>query len=95
MLNLAEIREEIDKLEQMETNYQNCSKLAILYAIYDRNQKPDSRLQYSYASSEFLQVVAEAPIDEALAIIDEHMECIKALYPKEYSALINKIKKIS
>ena len=95
MLDMAEIKDEIERLEQMETNYQNCSKLAILYAIYDRYQKPEKITNNSsYAASEFLKVVAAAPLDQVLEIIDEHMDCIKVLYPKEYYAIIKRIQDI-
>ena len=94
-MDLAEIKAEIDKLEQMDTNYTNCSKLAILYSVYDRNTKgdtPGNARGYSYAASEFLNAAYNAPLDGVLAIIDEHMECINAIYPKEYRAIINRIK---
>ena len=35
MLNIKEIEEEIKKLENSETTYRNCEKLAILYIVKD------------------------------------------------------------
>ena len=90
-MDIKEIEVEIDKLEQAETNYQNCSKLAVLYTIKD-HFKSKKTAGYSYSASEFLLAVNEAPLDEALKVIDEHMEAIKLLYPKEYSAVIRKLK---
>ena len=29
---------------------------------------------------------------ELLEVLDEHMECVKALYPKEYAAVIRRLK---
>lgn len=95
MIDHNEIEVEIKRLEQAETNYQNCTRLAVLYCIRD-HQKPQkaSKLDsYSYGQSEFLMAVSEADINEALQVLDEHMEAIKLLYPKEYSMLITKIKK--
>lgn len=94
-MNMLEINEEIERLENSETDYNNCSKLAILYVIKDHIEKPEPRIvEYSNPSSEFIEVVSGAPIESVLRIIDEHMECIKLLYPKEYSTIISKIKAI-
>ena len=89
-MDANEILAEIERLEQGETTYANCTKLAVLYTIKEHltNRIP----AYSHASSEFLLAVSDAPIDKVLNIMDEHMECIKLLYPKEYTSIIRKIK---
>lgn len=94
-MNIDEINLEIDRLEVSQTNYENCSKLSILYIIRDHMAKPKSLIaEYDNPTSEFLAVVGGAPISDVLLIIDEHMECMKLLYPKEYSAIINRIKQL-
>lgn len=95
-MDINEIRTEIERLEQNETTYENCSKLAVLYSVRDhfKDQK-DMLAGYSYGRSEFLMAVAEAPIDGVLDILDEHLGAVQILYPKEYSAVLNKIKKLS
>lgn len=89
-MNATEIQEEIERLEKEETSYSNCVKLAVLYTVLNnyRDQQPTS----SYGSSEFLLVCSQQPIDKVLDVIDEHMEAIKLLYPKEYNLIIKKIK---
>ena len=88
-MSATEIQEEIDRLENEETTYGNCTKLAVLYTVRENyRQLPSS----SYGSSEFLLACSACPIDRVLNILDEHMDCIKALYPKEYSAIIKKIR---
>ena len=88
-MDMQEIREEIERLENAETNYQNIMKLSALYAV-DAHYRPMAR--YSNSSSEFLLAVSQAPVEQALEIIDEHMEVLKAVYPAEYLALVKRIK---
>ena len=93
-MNIEEINSEIERLEVSQTNYENCSKLSILYIIRDHMAKPNRIAEYNNPTSEFLNVVGGAPVNDVLLIIDEHMECMKLLYPKEYSAIINRIKNL-
>lgn len=90
-MNIAEIEQEIEKLQQGDTTYSNCTKLAVLYSVLEHEKR---HIASSYAGSEFLLAVANAPIDGVLNILDEHMECIKALYPKEYTCIIRKIREL-
>lgn len=92
MIDIQEIQEEINRIEQEETSYQNCMKLSVLYSVLDHNSKPERFSDYSYGSSEFLLSVQNAPIDEVLSILDEHMDAVRLLYPKEYNQLIEKIR---
>lgn len=105
MLDMDEIRSEIARLENGNTTYSAVEKLAMLYIVQERNAptpEPEpveiqQMPRYAYASapeppqSDFLEAVSKVPIDKALQVIDEHMEAIKLLYPKEYTAVINKI----
>lgn len=94
-MNIQEINSEIDRLEVSQTNYENCSKLSILYIIRDHMAQPKNVIaEYSNPTSEFLSVVGGAPINDVLLIIDEHLNCMKLLYPKEYLAIINKIRNL-
>lgn len=40
------------------------------------------------SDSEFIQAARSAGIDRTLEVLDKHMECIRALYPKEYSEIL-------
>ena len=107
MLDMDDIRSEIARLENGDTTYSAVEKLAMLYIVQERNTptpEPEAfemrRMpRYAYESapeppkSDFLEAVSKVPIDKALQVIDEHMEVIKLLYPKEYTAVINKILK--
>lgn len=100
-MDVQEIREEMNRLKHEETTYSNCSKLAVLCTVLDHldqrepRQKKKEIMEYSYGSSEFLNVVSRAPVDAVMKILDEHMDAIKVVYPKEYSIIIKRIKEIS
>lgn len=101
MLDLGEVQSEIARIENGKINsFSAIEKLALLYIVNDHNT-PEEEMQmpkYSYAAapptapkSDFLEAVGKVPIEKALDVLDEHMEAIKLLYPKEYKAVINKI----
>ena len=99
MIDLDEISKEIDRLEHdAQTTYGNCERLAILHAVRDRygadaKAEPRAIQEYSYTApaSEFVSAYKSAPEAEALALIDEHMQTIRLLYPKEYDAILRKL----
>ena len=83
-----------------------CQLMASCYTILDhlfpdnsRSADPAPVQMYSMApapvetgGSEFVQAGREAGMSRLLDVLDEHMECIKALYPKEYAAVIRRLK---
>lgn len=89
-MNMNEIEKEIARLEEAETNWDNCEKLHILYAIRQKQAVPEKR--YSYARSEFTQIASEVPFEHLMDVLDEHMEAIQLVYPKEYKLIIRKLK---
>lgn len=107
MLDMDEIKSEIARLENGNITFSTVEKLAMLYIVQERNSpipEPEPEPveiqqmpRYAYAAapeppqSDFLEAVSKVPIDKALQVIDEHMEAIKLLYPKEYTAVISKI----
>ena len=84
-----------------------CQLMAACYTIYDHmfpaNSRPVdvSRLNlYSAASapqkteitgSDFALAANSAGLPRLLEVLDEHMQCVKALYPKEYAAIMRKL----
>lgn len=105
MLDMDEIKSEIARLENGNITFSTVEKLAMLYIVQERNSpmpEPEpveiqQMPKYAYAAaptapkSDFLEAVGKVPIEKALDVLDEHMEAIKLLYPKEYKAVINKI----
>lgn len=100
-MNMHEIDDEIYKLENGDTTWRNCEKLAILYNVKnglsmtekEKALPMENISAYSYKNndSEFIELFKRANIEDALKILDEHMEIIKAIYPKEYRMIMRKI----
>jgi len=86
-MDIREIEEEIEDLELSETTWQNIDKLSQLYIIRNNFIKDGQ----SYGDSEFLKACENVDVKSLLILLDEHMEIIRMLHPKEYSALIDRI----
>lgn len=98
-MDMNEITTEINRLECADTTYSNCDKLATLYTVRNGLAPHEEYTQkvirsYSYATSpnsDFVRAFQSVPIEYALNVLDEHMEAIRALYPREYRALMKKL----
>lgn len=101
-MNMQEIDDEIAKLEHSDTTWHNCEKLSVLYGVKNGIHKANTeapveqtKIAYSYASSEFMAAVQGKDPDAVLRVLDEHMEVVQVLFPKEHDAVIRKIKNLS
>lgn len=99
-MNLAEINREIYALETGPTTCSACEKLASLYVVRDhldlqpmqeKSEPPQHTIQTT-KRSEFLDAVKDKNQEDVWNIIDEHMAAVQALYPKEYSAVLSRIR---
>ena len=86
-MNIQEIKKEIKVLEKSETTWQNIERLSWLYSIRE-HFRPEMKFS---KESEFLDICKKADLNSMLEILDEHMEVIKVLHPKEYQSLIERI----
>lgn len=91
-------------------NASTCIKLAAFYTILnnlypEQKEEPvdvgysmmpsyDEYVPQIQTDSEFINVCIDKDIVAVLEVLDEHMEVIKLLYPKEYQSLITKIKNL-
>ena len=107
MIDLREIDETIEELKRHGNSIQAAERLAMLYIARDYMIKEESAPMQEYAqaaaptstparastkrTSEFLEACDGAPIEEMLEVLDEHMEAIRLLYPKEYDAIVKRI----
>lgn len=94
MLNIEEINKTILDLEQHDTTYTVCEKLAWLYIVRDhltgQQQKQPVPLSVS-GDSEFLQAVDGKESTAAWSIMDDLMDTLKAAYPKAYNSVMRKM----
>lgn len=91
MISIEEINKEILELEKKDTSYTVVERLAWLYIVKNHMTKEVEKTG-RMGETEFLIACSEVPIDSLLNIINEHMEQLKAIYPKSYYAILNKIK---
>lgn len=101
-MNISEIEEEIHKLEKADTNWQTVQRLAWLYTVQDHlstdkvpivaSKIQDVMPEYN---GEFGEAVSGAKLDDVMNVLNEHMEVVKVLLPKEYQAVIDRIKEPS
>jgi len=98
-MNLSEINKEIDYLEHNASSYSDCEKLSVLYNIKNNlaQDRPSSKaMSYSSApaASEFLAVAQALDAETLLSVLDEHMDVVRVVFPKEYNAVIQKLKEL-
>lgn len=98
-MDIRQIKDEIVKLENGHTSYSTVEKLAVLYTVHDHLSANDTSLPIEQSlivdidgNSEFIKSAVDVPLDALLTVLDEHMECIRALYPKEYDAVCRKLR---
>lgn len=92
-MDMQEIKREINKLENGATTWNSCEKLSILYNVMNGMRPEQAETRNAYPTeSEFVRIFRSIQLEDALNIIDEHMECVKAVYPKEYNSIIRKMR---
>ena len=97
MINLQEVEREILDLEKKDTTYAVCERLAWLYIVRDhiKAETIEEKKRAGHAgTSAFLMACEGVEIGALLKVLDEHMEAVQVIYPKEYSAVVEKIERI-
>lgn len=85
-----------------------CQLMAACYTIYDHMFPANSRpvdvapvnlysatpapKKAEIPSSDFAIAANSAGMPRLLEVLDEHMQCVQALYPKAYAAIMRKLK---
>ena len=92
MVSLDIIEREISELEARETSYAVCERLCWLYTVRDHMvAKMQEEAVGALGGSEFLKAVSGVPLQSLLKVMDEHMEALKTVYPREYEAVMRRI----
>ena len=95
MLSVEEVERTILELEKRDTTYAPCERLAWLYIVHDHLTQRIVQEKAHAAEmdgSPFLAACSGADISEILRVVNDHMEAVRVIYPKEYSAVLEKIK---
>lgn len=105
MIDLREIRETIDDIRRHGTTIGQAEQLALLYIAADYMEREegvqDEATQYSRTAapervsvepkSDFLAACDGLDVQDVLDVLDEHMEAIRVLYPKEFAAVVRRL----
>ena len=93
-----DLLEAIKECQNKELTYNTCEKLATFYILLNYLY-PSKEEGYSYDNvintlpqykgSEFREAIAGKDIDKVVDVLDEHMDMIKVLFPKEYKKIIS------
>lgn len=81
-----------DHMEQDELPAQRAHDCARAAEPMRAKETPD-RIQ-TRGTSQFLAACDGLETDKVLALMDEHMEAIRVLYPKEYEAIVRRLKRM-
>lgn len=94
-----ELLEAISECQQKELTYSTCEKLATFYTLLNylySDQQEGYSFSYKetntfprFEGSKFKQAIAGKDIEKVVDVLDEHMDMIQILFPKEYNKLIS------
>lgn len=98
-MSVDEIAREIAELEKADTNWSNIQKLSWLYTVFDHMSEDRIPIVShamvdtvpEYDLGEFSRAASGVPVQELMSLLEEHMQVVRALYPKEYEAVLERI----
>lgn len=99
MVSVEDVDREILELERRDTSYAVVERLCWLYVVRDHLRDAQAAERESartgrLGETDFLAAASSVPIGELMAILNEHMEAIKVICPREYDAVVAKIEAI-
>lgn len=97
MVNLDIIEREIRELEARgDTTYSLCDRLASLYVVRDhlRPQADGHSETQNLDGSEFLEAASGVSYPMLMRVLDDHMEALRVVQPREYESVMSKIRSL-
>lgn len=93
MIDLDIIEREIHDLEARgDTTYSMCERLSWLYICRD-HLRPQKEIETQKMSgSEFLEAASSVNYPSLMRVLDEHMEAMRVVYPREYESVMDRIR---
>ena len=95
MPSKEDLLDAIKEIQSKEPTYANCEKLATFYTLlrylYSEEQGESRDAFPASGGSEFREAITGKDIGRVVDVLDEHMEVVKILFPKEYKAVIRRI----
>ena len=95
MIDLETVEREINELEtRYDTSYRVCERLAWLYTVRDhiRPERPEDRMTQDLRGSDFLELSSGLSYPALMGVMNEHMEALQVVHPREYQAVMDRIR---
>lgn len=93
VITVNEISAEINKLLASPLTYSTAEKLCTLYKLkkYVGEDEGERRLEFRIdgESSDFAKALYKCEVDEAVEILEEHMEWLEETHPKAHVHIMN------
>lgn len=98
MIDLETIEREIQEIEATrDTTYKTCERLAWLYIVRDHLRPmaiPSDHRTQTISGSEFLEAASNVSYPALMGILDEHMSALAVVNPKQYQAVMQRIRSL-
>lgn len=95
MIDLETIEREIQEIEARgDTTYSVCERLSWLYVVRDhlRPVREDLRTTQDLRGSDFLEASSGVSYPALMRVLDEHMGAMMVVQPREYDAVMARIR---
>ena len=94
MVDIDELNDTIEKLELRCDSMRACERLSWLYIVRDHMPEYAVAAPAPMEGSDFLRAASTAEPTALLRVLDEHMEALRVVQPREYEAVMEKIRAI-
>ena len=93
MIDLETIEREINELEARgDTTYSICERLSWLYVVRDHIRPTLEAKTQELHGSEFLEAASGVSYPMFMRVMNEHMEALRLVQPKEYESVMQKVR---
>ena len=93
MINLETINREILELQKQDTTYATCERLAWLFVIKDHMTPEEEKpVTGRLSGSDFMRAASGVDVAALLAVLDDHLQAVRAIYPEEYKAVVDRVR---
>lgn len=93
MIDLNAVNEEIKRLEEDDLTYRIAEKLAVLYIIRKESDTGTTARSVDDNPTEFEMIANSISKIKLIEALNEHVEAVRIMYPKEYELIMEKIRK--
>ena len=96
MIDFSAVDDEIAWIEDNCTadDEQSVQRLSALYTVREHlGRQPEEYIE-DYSGSEFLEAASGVDMDGFMRVMDEHMEGLRIVFPREYDSVMAKVRSL-